>query len=291
MKIIDAYDLYIQYIIVERGLSNQTVECYKDDLNIFFKFASKESTDELNYYMIDDFISYLSSMGKSSKTIVRRATTVRNFFNFLQKENVIKRESTIIDMPKIGEYLPNVLSTEEVEDLFDAIDLSTKEGIRDRAMLEVMYACGLRVSELLNLKKSAISTALNCLKIKGKGNKERLIPIGDYALEYLNLYIDNVRRSNPGKNTEYIFLNRIGKPLTRQFFWQQIKKYAQIANISSNISPHTLRHSFATHLLENGAELRMVQDMLGHSKISTTQIYTHVSSKRILSIYDMYMNK
>lgn len=291
MKIIDAYDLYIQYIIVERGLSNQTVECYKDDLNIFFKFASKESTDELNYYMIDDFISYLSSMGKSSKTIVRRATTVRNFFNFLQKENVIKRESTIIDMPKIGEYLPNVLSTEEVEDLFDAIDLSTKEGIRDRAMLEVMYACGLRVSELLNLKKSAISTALNCLKIKGKGNKERLIPIGDYALEYLNLYIDNVRRSNPGKNTEYIFLNRIGKPLTRQFFWQQIKKYASKAGISTNISPHTLRHSFATHLLENGAELRMVQDMLGHSKISTTQIYTHVSSKRILSIYDMYMNK
>ena len=291
MKIIDAYDLYIQYIIVERGLSNQTVECYKDDLNIFFKFASKESTDELNYYMIDDFISYLSSMGKSSKTIVRRATTVRNFFNFLQKENVIKRKSTIIDMPKIGEYLPNVLSTEEVEDLFDAIDLSTKEGIRDRAMLEVMYACGLRVSELLNLKKSAISTALNCLKIKGKGNKERLIPIGDYALEYLNLYIDNVRRSNPGKNTEYIFLNRIGKPLTRQFFWQQIKKYASKAGISTNISPHTLRHSFATHLLENGAELRMVQDMLGHSKISTTQIYTHVSSKRILSIYDMYMNK
>ena len=158
-------------------------------------------------------------------------------------------------------------------------------------MLEVMYACGLRVSELLNLKKSAISTALNCLKIKGKGNKERLIPIGDYALEYLNLYIDNVRRSNPGKNTEYIFLNRIGKPLTRQFFWQQIKKYASKAGISTNISPHTLRHSFATHLLENGAELRMVQDMLGHSKISTTQIYTHVSSKRILSIYDMYMNK
>ena len=180
---------------------------------------------------------------------------------------------------------------EEVEDLFDAIDMNTKEGIRDRAMLEVMYASGLRVSELLNLKKSAFSTTLNCLKIKGKGNKERLVPIGDYAIEYLNKYVDEVRKSNPGRNTDFIFLNRNGKPLTRQFFWQQLKKYAEKANITSNISPHTLRHSFATHLLENGAELRMVQDMLGHSKISTTQIYTHVSSKRILSIYDMYMNK
>lgn len=291
MKIIDAYDLYIQYIIVERGLTNQTVSCYKDDLNIFFKFANKESTDELYYSLIDDYISYLSSQGKSSKTIVRRATTVRNFFNFLQKENILKRESTIIDMPKLGEYLPTVLSTEEVEDLFEAIDMNSKEGIRDRAMLEIMYACGLRVSELLNLKKSAISTSLNCLKIKGKGNKKRLVPIGDYALEYLNLYMDTVRKANKGKNTEYIFLNRNGKPLTRQFFWQQIKKYALKTGVQSNISPHTLRHSFATHLLENGAELRMVQDMLGHSKISTTQIYTHVSSKRILSIYDMYMNK
>ena len=291
MKIIDAYDLYIQYIIVERGLTNQTVQCYKDDLDIFFRYINCSDTDELSYYNIDDFISYLSSEGKSTKTIVRRATTVRSFFNFMQQENIFKRESTIIDMPKIGEYLPTVLSTEEVEDLFDAIDMNTPEGIRDRAMLEVMYACGLRVSELLNLKKSSISSSLNCLKIKGKGNKERLVPIGDYAIEYLNKYVDKVRRSNPGRNTDYIFLNRHGKPLTRQFFWQQIKKYAQIANISSNISPHTLRHSFATHLLENGAELRMVQDMLGHSKISTTQIYTHVSSKRILSIYDMYMNK
>jgi integrase/recombinase XerD len=291
MKIIDAYDLYIQYIIVEKGLTNQTVDCYKDDLDIFFKFINAEDTDQLSFSNIDDFISFLSSNGKSSKTIVRRATTVRSFFYFLQQENIIKHESTIIEMPKIGDYLPTVLSTEEVEELFDVIDLTTKEGIRDRAMLELMYACGLRVSELLTLKKSAISSTLNCLKIKGKGNKERLVPIGDYAIEYLNLYVEEVRKSNPGKNTDYIFLNKYGKPLTRQFFWQQIKKYAALANISSNISPHTLRHSFATHLLENGAELRMVQDMLGHSKISTTQIYTHISSKRILSIYDMYMNK
>ena len=194
-------------------------------------------------------------------------------------------------MPKQGDYLPTVLSTDEVEDLFNVIDINTKEGIRDRAMLEVMYACGLRVSELLNLKRSSISTTLNCLKIRGKGNKERFVPIGEFALEYLSKYMDEVRNSNPGKRTEYVFLNKYGKPLTRQFFWMQLKKYAELAGITSNISPHTLRHSFATHLLENGAELRMVQDMLGHSKISTTQIYTHISSKRILSIYDMYMNK
>lgn len=291
MKLLDAYDKYIQYVIVERGLSNQTVACYKEDLDIFFKYINLENTEDLSYSNIDDFISYLSSEGKSTKTIIRRATTVRNFFNFMQQENIFKRESTIVEMPKIDSYLPSVLSTEEVEALFDVIDLNTQEGIRDRAMLEVMYACGLRVSELLTLKKSAISPTLNCLKIKGKGNKERLVPIGDYAIEYLNKYVDEVRKYSIGRNTDYIFLNKFGKPLSRQFFWQQIKKYALLANISSNISPHTLRHSFATHLLENGADLRMVQDMLGHSKISTTQIYTHVSSKRILSIYDMYMNK
>lgn len=291
MKIIDAYDLYIQYIIVEKGLSNQTVECYKEDLNIFFNFKGVDETSDLEYSDIDNFISYLSSLGKSTKTILRRATAVRNFFNFMQQENIFKKESTIVEMPKLGSYLPNVLSTDDVELLFDSISLETKEGIRDRAMLEVMYACGLRVSELLTLKKSSISPTLNCLKIKGKGNKERLVPIGEYALEYLNKYLNEVRRYNVGRNTEFVFLNRNGKPLTRQFFWQQIKKYAQIAGIDPNISPHTLRHSFATHLLENGAELRMVQDMLGHAKISTTQIYTHISSKRILSIYDMYMNK
>lgn len=291
MKIIDAYDLYIQYIIVERGLSRLSVECYKEDLDIFFKFVNVKEVDELSYDQIDKFIMHLSSDGKATKTIIRRATTVRSFFNFLIEENYLKKESSVVEMPKLGESLPTVLSLEEVEALFEIIPLETKEGIRDRAMLEVMYACGLRVSELLTLKKSSISTTLNCVKIKGKGNKERLVPIGEYALEYINLYLENVRKFNKGRNSEILFLNKIGKPLSRQFFWQQIKKYAELAGINTNISPHTLRHSFATHLLENGAELRMVQDMLGHSKISTTQIYTHVSSKRILSIYDMYMNK
>lgn len=200
-------------------------------------------------------------------------------------------ESSLIEMPKLNHSLPNVLSLEEVEALFSAPDMTKKEGIRDRAMLEVMYASGLRVSELLSLKLSQYSSSLNCLKIYGKGNKERMVPIGDYALEYLTKYLREVRDFNIGKKTDYVFLNKAGKPITRQYFWQQIKKYGEIAQIKKSISPHTLRHSFATHLLENGADLRMVQEALGHSKISTTQIYTHVSTKRILSIYDKVMNK
>ncbi len=291
MDINDAKSLFMQYLIVEKGLSNSTISSYKEDLKSFFKFKKAKKVEELDYKDIDNYIIFLTDDDKAPKTIIRRATTIRSFFSFLQKENYMFHESSLIEMPKLNHSLPNVLSFEEVEALFSAPDMTKKEGIRDRAMLEVMYASGLRVSELLSLKLSQYSSSLNCLKIYGKGNKERMVPIGDYALEYLTKYLREVRDFNIGKKTDYVFLNKAGKPITRQYFWQQIKKYGKIAQIKKSISPHTLRHSFATHLLENGADLRMVQEALGHSKISTTQIYTHVSTKRILSIYDKVMNK
>lgn len=291
MDINDAKSLFMQYLIVEKGLSNSTISSYKEDLKSFFQFKKAKKVEELDYKDIDNYIIFLTDDDKAPKTIIRRATTIRSFFSFLQKENYMFHESSLIEMPKLNHSLPNVLTFEEVEALFSAPDMTKKEGIRDRAMLEVMYASGLRVSELLSLKLSQYSSSLNCLKIYGKGNKERMVPIGDYALEYLTKYLREVRDFNIGKKTDYVFLNKAGKPITRQYFWQQIKKYGEIAQIKKSISPHTLRHSFATHLLENGADLRMVQEALGHSKISTTQIYTHVSTKRILSIYDKVMNK
>ena len=291
MDINDAKSLFMQYLIVEKGLSNSTISSYKEDLKSFFQFKKAKKVEELDYKDIDNYIIFLTDDDKAPKTIIRRATTIRSFFSFLQKENYMFHESSLIEMPKLNHSLPNVLTFEEVEALFSAPDMTKKEGIRDRAMLEVMYASGLRVSELLALKLSQYSSSLNCLKIYGKGNKERMVPIGDYALEYLTKYLREVRDFNIGKKTDYVFLNKAGKPITRQYFWQQIKKYGEIAQIKKSISPHTLRHSFATHLLENGADLRMVQEALGHSKISTTQIYTHVSTKRILSIYDKVMNK
>ena len=175
--------------------------------------------------------------------------------------------------------------------MFNVPDMFKPEVQRDRAMLEVMYSSGLRISELLSLKLKQINYERGTIRIVGKGNKERIVPIGDYALEFLNIYLEGGRRKNVNRNSEFLFLNRYGEPLSRVYFFKQVKKYAEQANIKVEISPHTLRHCFATHMLENGAELRAVQEMLGHANIATTQIYTNISSKRILSAYDLYSKR
>ena len=169
--------------------------------------------------------------------------------------------------------------------------MNKPEGIRDRAMLELMYSSGMRVSELLSLQINKINFSKGIIKIVGKGNKERYVPVGDFAIEYIDKYVNGPRKQNIGKRSKYLFLNRYGKPLSRQYFFLQVKKYASEANIEQSISPHTLRHCFATHMLENGAELRAVQELLGHSNISTTEIYTNISTKRILSAYDLYSKR
>ena len=210
-------------------------------------------------------------------------------FLYLKREGYFTDEIPEIETPKKPEHLPNCLSEEEVELLLNAPDTTKPEGMRDKAMLETMYASGLRVSELLALERGKVDLKHGVITIFGKGAKERKVPIGDFAIDYLKQYIEGPRRKNPGSGTKYLFLNRYGQPLSRQYFFKQIKKYALESGIETNISPHTLRHCFATHLLENGAQLKAVQEMLGHTNIATTQIYTHISTKRIISAYDLYM--
>ena len=291
MDLNEAAELYFQYLRVEKGVSNDTIQNYMYDLRQFFSFLKKKTTDDLKKSDIQEFIRIQTQNMLSVPTILRRISSTKNFYLFLERERIINFEIDDLDKPKGSKKLPVCISIEEVEALLNAPDLKKNEGQRDRAMLEVMYSSGLRISELLNLTMRQINFQRGMLRIVGKGNKERIVPIGDYALEYLNKYINEGRRRNINRNSDFVFLNRYGEPLSRVYFFKQVKKYAKEAGIKEEISPHTLRHCFATHMLENGAELRAVQEMLGHANIATTQIYTNISSKRILSAYDLYSKR
>ena len=291
MTLNEASDLYFQYLRVEKGVSNETIRNYEYDLRIFFETLNKKTTNDLKSGDIQEFIRIQTQNMLSIPTILRRISSTKNLYLFLEKERLISFQIDSLEKPKGAKKLPVCISIEEVEALLEQPDLSKPEGQRDRAMLEVIYSSGLRISELLNLRMNQINFDRGMVKIVGKGNKERIVPIGDYALEYLIKYINDGRRKNPKRNSDYLFLNRYGEPVSRVYFFLQVKKYAQQAGIKVEISPHTLRHCFATHMLENGAELRAVQEMLGHANIATTQIYTNISSKRILSAYDLYSKR
>ena len=292
MDIVDAIDLFGQYLLAEKGLSKQTFKSYQEDLKQFFEyFKDKETCDDLLGTDLTEFLAYEIAIGKSIPTALRRLSSTKSFYLFLKKEGLMQDEIPEIETPKKPSHLPNCLSTEEVETLLNAPDITKPEGIRDRAMLETMYASGLRVSELLSLERSKVNLNKAIVTVFGQGAKERKVPLGDFAIEYIKKYVDEVRRLNPGKDSKHLFLNRYGQPISRQFFFKMIKKYAEQAGIETSISPHTLRHCFATHMIENHAQLRTVQQMLGHENIATTQIYMHISTKRILSAYDLYMRK
>ena len=292
MEIKDAIDLFQQYLVAEKGLSSATVSSYMNDLKQFFLyFKNKKEVSDLGPYDINSFLAYGASVGVETSTNIRRVSSVKQFYIFLKKDGYYTDDLPEVETPKKPSRLPTCLSVEEVELLLDAPNMKSPSGIRDKAMLELMYASGLRVSELLQLEKSNLNLKRGVVTIFGKGAKERKVPVGDFAMEYVILYLNKVRGKFHGKNSKYLFLNRSGKPLSRFYFIRQVKKYALEVGIDKEISPHTLRHCFATHLLEGGAQLRTVQEMLGHSNIATTQIYTHVSSKRIMSAYDLFMNK
>lgn len=291
MKIDDAVELYMQYILVEKGLSVTTAKNYLDDIKQFLLYAKKEYVEELTGDDISLFLINQLGIGRTVSTALRRLSSIKSFYLFLKKDGYYIGEIPEIDPPKKGERLPSYLSIEEVEALLDAPDLTKKGEIRDKAMLETMYASGLRVSELINLERANLNMKRGVIKVMGKGSKERKVPIGEFALFYVIKYIEEVRNFNKGKDSKYLFLNREGKPISRIYFFKQVRKYADRAGINKTISPHTLRHCFATHLLEEGADLRAVQEMLGHSNIATTQIYTHLSKNRIKSAYDLYMGK
>lgn len=291
MQLNDAVDLYFQYLRVERGVSEETIKNYAYDLKQFFIAIPKNTTEDMMQTDITDFVTIQMKEGLQVSTILRRISSTYNFYLFLEREHIIDFVVKKFDRPKKMQSLPKTLTVDEVEDLLNAPDLSKDEGFRDRTMFEVMYSSGLRVSELLSLKVNRVNVEKGTIDIIGKGNKQRKVPVGEYALDFLKKYIEEHRPHIKGKRSNYLFLNRYGDKLSRQYFFLQIKKYAKQAGIEEDVSPHTLRHCFATHMLENGAELRALQEMLGHANLATTQIYTNVSTKRILDAYDLFTKR
>ena len=290
MNIIDAFENYLQFLRFEKGLTNQTIQDYKDDFAQFLKYyPSKVDLDDLTSSDLNEFNYDQAINGKSSATITRRIATIKNFFLFLESENLKSNLlNTEISLPNKEKKLPEVLSEEEVIELLKTPDKHTDLGKRDYALLEVLYSCGLRVSEAEKLQLNQINTQEKIIKVVGKGKKERIIPIRDEALNAIKDYIYNVRSEKRIVDKNYVFLNRSGKKLTRQVIYSLVVKYAKYAGIEKKIHPHTLRHSFATHLLDNGADLRVVQELLGHTNIGTTQLYTHVTTKTLVKSYDLY---
>lgn len=289
-----AEELFFQYLAVEKGLGKETIDSYRDDLKKFHsykEFSSRIDTSDLLSSDLSDFLILQAKDGLSVSTLLRRLSSTRGFFEFLNEEKIASIEIPHIEAPKQPKRIPVVLSEEQVESLLEAPDMKTDAGIRDRAMLEMMYGSGLRVSELLSLEKKDVNFVNKIINVKGKGEKERSVPISQFALAYLEKYMFGPRKRHEKKPSPFIFLNREGKKLSRIYFFEQVQKYAEKAGIEEKISPHTLRHCFATHLLERGADLRMVQEMLGHNSITTTEIYTSVSSRRIMSAYEQYARR
>ncbi|MCR4430700.1 MAG: site-specific tyrosine recombinase XerD [Tepidanaerobacteraceae bacterium] len=282
---------YIEFISVERGLSKNTINSYRRDLKSYITYLKMHNMTDINFITRTVIVSYLILMqkkGKASASISRACAAIKSFHHFLVMERFAEKDPTInLDAPKLEHRLPRVLTFTEVEQLLNQPDISNVWGVRDKTMLELLYATGIRVSELICIKVEDINIEMGYLRCFGKGAKERIVPVGSVALKYLKKYINDVRpKILKEQDEKTLFLNHRGKALTRQGFWKIIRKYAQEAGILKKITPHTLRHSFATHLLENGADLRSVQEMLGHADISTTQIYTHITKSKIKEVYD-----
>jgi len=275
---------FIAYITVEKGLSKNTALAYRSDLAKFEFYSKKQNmpVDKFEHNDITDFLWEIKAEGLKPRSLYRMMETLRQFYKFLNTEEIIKTNPTLyLTAPKIPENLPGMLSYDEVTTLLNSVSGSDETNIRNRAMLELLYATGLRVSELISLKFSNINLDECFLKVLGKGSKERLIPFGGKARDFINIYL---RKRKPKMDeSDSVFITRLGKKISRIEFWRQLKNIASKAGIAKNITPHTLRHSFASHLLSGGADIRFVQEMLGHSSISTTQIYTHLDNAKLKS--------
>lgn len=271
---------YKSYLLLEKGLSANSVEAYTDDVNKLLRYFETEDLklQEITLDHLQQFVAQLYDLGINARSVARILSGVRSFFNFLVLDGYLENDPTeLLETPKIGLKLPVVLSVEEIEELIGSIDLSTKEGQRNRTIIEVLYSCGLRVSELIGLKFSDMFLDEGFLRIEGKGGKQRLVPISHTAIKEINKYLMDRKQAEVKKGYEnYIFLSKRGTPISRIMIFHFIKQYVQQTSIRKNISPHTFRHSFATHLLEGGANIRAIQQMLGHEKITTTEIYTHM---------------
>lgn len=291
-KILDDYQYELK--MVKHKEENTTINSYAEDIYKYLEYIeSKHINNALNikYENILDYLKYLDNNNYKVSSIARKITSIKSFHKYLSETNNIEDVSLKINIPKFYRKLPNILTIEEVDNLLD-INLKSPFDYRNKAMLELMYSSGLRVSELINLKLSDIDLDNNYVRCFGKGNKERIVPIGEVAIEYLKIYINEYRDSmKKGYYTENIFLNNHGKNITRQGFFLIIKQIAKEKDIDKNITPHMLRHSFATHLLNNGADLRTIQEMLGHANLSTTQVYTNVSTDILKENYELYKRR
>ena len=278
-------DSFLSTLRLEKGLSENTIKAYSNDCQAFNKwlFIKKryEATDS-SEADIENYLKYLKSINLSNSSINRKLSSLKHFFNYLSKAKLLKSNPILnISGPKKSAVLPKSLSIIDVNSLIEAPDCTNFIGLRDRAMIELMYATGVRISELINLEYSNIDLNRSLIKVMGKGGKERMIPFGDDALSWLTNYIEFRRKNNLSLNSRDFFISQQGRKITRQAFWHRIKIYLKALGLSMDISPHTLRHAFATHLLNNGADLRSVQMLLGHSDLSTTQIYTHIAKQRL----------
>ncbi|KAB8138428.1 site-specific tyrosine recombinase XerD [Gracilibacillus oryzae] len=284
-----AMEDFFHYLQIERGLSTNTIQAYRRDLKQYYLFLKERQIskwESVTRYDILQFLYKLNDQGKSSATLARFLSTIRLFHPFLMREYQMSEDPSLhIETPKTNRKLPKVLSVGEVDRLL-TFQNEDKFSLRNKAMLETMYATGLRVSELIELTLADLHLSMGFVRCIGKGSKERIVPLGEVAKEAIEMYLEHSRpQFDKQRNSDRVFVNHHGKALSRQGFWKIIKQIAKNAEIEKEISPHTLRHSFATHLLENGADLRAVQEMLGHADISTTQIYTHVSKARLKDIY------
>lgn len=275
------FSSYQSFLLLEKGLSSATIESYQNDLDKFDQYLQLNQLQEMKQVdlpLLRKYIQFLNELGLAVRSQARMISSLKSFFSFLILEKILEIDPCeLLEAPKLDKKLPEVLHLDEVETCFEAIDLSKEEGHRNRAMLEVLYACGLRVSELVQLKISHIYREIGFIRVLGKGNKERLVPIGESALQQIDFYLKQRNQMKiVAQHADILFLNRRAKPLTRNMIFIIVKDTIQKAGIKKNISPHTFRHSFATHLIEGGADLRVVQQLLGHESITTTEIYTHL---------------
>lgn len=283
-------EAFIDAIWMERGLSENTLNAYRADLiglaRWLYSNHQMNLLDATRSHLLD-YLSYRVSKGSKSRSAARMLSSVKRFYQYYVREQAIQEDpSDRIDAPKLGRSLPKFLSEEEVEALLNAPDLTDPIGIRDRTMLELLYATGLRVSELVNLTLDQINLRQGVVRIQGKGDKERLVPLGEEAISWMNNFLEHGRpKITPAGASDYIFTTRRQSSMTRQAFWYLVKRYAKKVGIRKHLTPHTLRHCFATHLLNHGADLRVVQMLLGHSDLSTTQIYTHVARERLRNLH------
>lgn len=284
---------YHSFLVLEKALSDNTVEAYLSDVDKLLAHLAplNISAERVDYDVLTNFVSALTESGVSSATLVRVVSSIKSFYRYLLFEGVVKEDpSVLLESPKLGRHLPDVLSLDEIDDIVASVDMNKSEGQRNRAIIETLYGCGLRVSELINLKLTDLHKRQGIVRVIGKGNKERLVPISRTALKEIGLYERKERaklKIKPGYE-DFVFLNRRGAQLTRVMIFTIIKNAVSFSGVDKKVSPHTFRHSFATHLLENGANLRVIQEMLGHASITTTEIYAHLNSKMLRETVDKY---